>query len=294
MRAFIEYVLRGRWQAILVALLFTFVPLFGWVGVVIMALVTLRKGAKEGFFVLAWIILPIIVGSIVLKDYRYGIFDALCGSTIVWLMAIILRNTNSWLLVVQSLVAISLIIIFILHIADPNLYVWWQTHLAQIFDQINNLFNNILTPEQNTSWLQTTAKIASGLQADFIIFSNLFNLAIARWAQALLYNPGGLKKELHFFRIDKSTVFIVAILSLVLVKVPAIQDSLPVLILPFVCAGLSLVHYLCETTRWDWFWLLMFYLLFFLLFIYVVIFLIVLATADVWLNFRQRFVKSFK
>jgi hypothetical protein len=290
MRALAEYALRGRWQAVLVALLFTFIPLFGWVGVAIMALVTLRKGSKEGFFVLVWIVLPVIVGSIVIKDYRYALFDALLGSTVVWLMAIILRNTNSWLLVLQGLVAIALSTIIIIHIIDPNIYLWWQQHLAQIYSQINLTFNNALTPEQSQIWVQSTAKIASGLQAVFIMLTNLFNLALARWAQALLFNPGGLKKELHYFRLDRSTVIIVMILSLVLIKVPAIQDSLPVLILPFICAGFSLIHYYCDLTRWDWLWLLGFYFLFFALLIYAVIFLILIATADVWLNFRQRFV----
>lgn len=290
MRALAEYVLRGRWQAVLVALLFTLIPLFGWVGVVIMALVTLRKGGKEGFIVLVWIILPVIIGSIVIKDYRYALFDALLGSTVVWLMAIILRNTNSWLLVMQSLVALALSAIIIVHIINPNIYLWWQVHLGQIYDQINMMINNLIPPEQNKLWAQSSAKIATGLQADFIIFTNLFNLALARWVQALLYNPGGLKKELHFFRLDKSTVIIVAILCLVLIKVPAIQDSIPVLLLPFICAGFSLIHYLCELTRWDWFWLLGFYILFFVLLVYAIIFLIVMATADVWLNFRRRFV----
>lgn len=290
MRALAEYVLRGRWQAVLAALLFTFIPLFGWVGVIIMALVTLRKGAKEGFIVLAWIILPVIVGSIVIKDYRYALFDAFLGSTVVWLMAIILRNTSSWLLVMQAVVVIALTTIITVHIINPNIYVWWQQHLAQIYNQLNVMFNNVFTPEQNKAWVQSSARIASGLQADFIIFTNLFNLALARWTQALLFNPGGLKKELHFFRLDKSTVIIVAILSVVLIKVPAIQDSIPVLLLPFVCAGFSLIHYFCELTRWDWFWLLGSYLLFFALIVYAVIFLVFIATADVWLNFRQRFV----
>lgn len=288
MRALGEYILRSRWHAVLIALLFTFLPLFGWVGVVIMALVTLRKGANEGFFVLAWIALPVIAFSVVLHDYRYALLDALAGSTVVWLMALVLRITNSWLLVVQSVVLTALIVIIAIHIADPNIYQWWQTHLTQMLNQMNDVMGNVFTPGDNATWLTNTPKVATGLYAVFIIVTNLFNLVLARWMQAALFNPGGLKKELHNFRLDKSSIIIVAFLALILVKVPAVADSLPVLLLPFIFAGFSLIHALSETIHWTWIWLLGSYLLFFLLFIYMVFFLIILATADVWLNIRQR------
>ncbi len=289
MRALAEYVLRGRWQAVLIALLFTFIPFFGWIGVVIMALVTLRKGAKEGFFVLSWIILPIIVISIVLKDYRYALYDALGGSTVVWLMAIILRQTRSWLLVVQAVVLLAVITIISLHIADPNISQWWQIHVVQILNQFNELMSNVLTPDVIKNSVVTTAKIATGLQADIIILTNLFNLVIARWAQATLFNPGGLKQELHGFRLDKTTLIIVGIIGLMLMKVPTIQDCLPTLLLPFVLAGISLIHFYCELTSWDYVLLIVFYILLFLpiTILYVLCFLILVAATDVWINFRH-------
>ena len=62
---FASYVMRGRRQAVIVGLLFTILPLFGWVSNVIVSLVTLRKGAKEGAIVLLWIILPAVVVAFV-------------------------------------------------------------------------------------------------------------------------------------------------------------------------------------------------------------------------------------
>lgn len=289
MRALADYVLRGRWQAVFIALLFTFIPFLGWVGVVTMALVTLRKGAKEGFFVLIWIILPVIVISIVLNDYRYAVYDALAGSTVVWIMAILLRQTQSWLLVIQTVVLLAVISIIALHIANPNIYQWWQVHLVQVFKQINSLVSNVLTTDQTQYAIATTTKIATGLQAAVIILTNLFNLAIARWVQAMLFNPGGLKKELHNLRLDKTTVIIVGVIALLLMTVPTIQDCLPVLLLPFIIAGLSLIHYWCELTSWDYVILIMFYFLLCVpfTFMYVLCFLILLAAIDVWFNFRR-------
>ena len=53
--------MRGRPQALLVAVLGSASLLFSWVSAAAIALVTLRRGAAEGAFVLLWALLPAAV-----------------------------------------------------------------------------------------------------------------------------------------------------------------------------------------------------------------------------------------
>lgn len=289
MHALAEYILRGRFQAIFIALLFTLLPFLGWVGVVIMAFVTLRKGAAEGFLILAWIALPIIILSYVAGDARILLYDAVCGSLGVWLLAIVLRHTNSWLLVVQAAVFISVIVIITIHLVNPNIIQFWADNLLKVFVQLNDLVGNLLTQQQINLWISNTAKYGTGMQAAMLILGNLFNLALARWVQAMLFNPGGLKQELHNFRMDKASL-LVTLLAIVAVPIgiAALIDCVPVLGLPALFAGFSLVHYYVELSRWAWFWLICFYALIMLV-PYLLGVLMLAAIADVFFNFRQRF-----
>jgi hypothetical protein len=90
MRALAEYVMRGRAQAVLVAALATGTVLFAWIGAAVVALVTLRKGAGHGAYVLFWALLPAAMLA-ALGDP--GPVTTLLG---VMLLAVVLRASHSW------------------------------------------------------------------------------------------------------------------------------------------------------------------------------------------------------
>jgi len=54
MRALAEFIMRGRVQAIGVAIVGILLPFFLWFGVAAVGLVVLRKGGSEAFVVLGW------------------------------------------------------------------------------------------------------------------------------------------------------------------------------------------------------------------------------------------------
>lgn len=289
MHALAEYVLRGRREAILMALLFTIIPLLGWVGVIIMALVTLRKGALEGFIIYAWIILPIVVLSIVMRDMGIVVYDAICGSFMVWISSIILRRTESWLLVIQASVIIAVVIICFLHLVNPQIDQWWITHLAKILQEYNSDAGGPLLTTQAIAAITWVAAFASGIQAAILLLTNLFNLAMARWVQSFMFNPGGLKIELYNLRIDNATVLLGVIFAIfAYFSGGMFEDCLPVIAIPFLLSGFSLMHYFAGNARWGWFWLACFYLSIVLL-PYILGALIAMAVGDVWLNFRARY-----
>ena len=61
------YLLKNRYNAIWVAFVCALLPFVGlltsWISLIIVALVTLRNGLKEGGFILIWVALPAIVMS---------------------------------------------------------------------------------------------------------------------------------------------------------------------------------------------------------------------------------------
>ena len=130
------------------------------------------------------------------------------------------------------------------------------------------------------------------MQVAVLLLGNLFSLLVARWAQALLYHPDGLRQELYNIRLG---VVAVAVLGLIVLGsmggVAAAIDSLPVILLIFVVAGLSLVHAFFAAINQK-LWLVVFYGLLVVLFPYMIGLLVILALLDLVVEFTPSF--SFK
>jgi hypothetical protein len=68
MRGLAEFIMRGRWQALGVAVLGSGSLLFGWVSAAAIALVTLRNGSASGGWLTLWAILPAIIIAAISGD----------------------------------------------------------------------------------------------------------------------------------------------------------------------------------------------------------------------------------
>lgn len=289
MRELAAYIMRGRIQAIWVALLFMFIPFLGWVADVIMAFVTLRKGIKEGAFVLLWIALPSVILGF-MGYPQFWLYDLLGISVVTFLLAATLRYYSSWAMVLQVAMLLGIAAVFIAHLFIPNLEEIWAKEFAtylQTLKQQTTFSFDLQSMQKNG---QVLLKLATGLQVGFLLIADIVNLVFARWLQSLLYNPGGIQQELKSVRLEVVATAIfgfVAVLSF-FGWAPAI-DSVPVIMLMFMLAGLSLVHGMLVATKKTKVWLVVFYILLVLLFPYMVILLVIAALLDSWLNFRQRF-----
>lgn len=288
MRNLAEYVLRGRKQAILVALLFSVLPFLGWVADAIMALVTLRKGPKEGALVLVCILIPSAI--IALAGYpQIWVFSILGGTLTTYSLALTLRHYGSWGAVLQIAMLLGVVAVCIVHATVPDIGDIWAK-------EINNYVQNLkgFDNEGMQKGLQFIARIGTGLQVTLLLLGDIFTLLMARLAQAMLYNPQGLRQELCNIRLGTlgAGLFILVLLGSI-AGVDAAIDSLPVVILPFGLAGMSLVHSFIITQKNSKFWLCMFYGLLLLLFLYVIGILVILALCDSWWNLRRFFSKVY-
>lgn len=281
---FASYVMRGRRQAVIVGLLFTILPLFGWVSNVIVSLVTLRKGAKEGAIVLLWIILPAVVVAS-LGNRLIILYGIIGGSLFTYVLALVLRQTQSWKAVLTASLLLGLLAVLLAHAWIPNITEVWVNQFGHYALMVKNQFNVVV----DTARLQFFAKFATGFQVAFITLSGLINLILARGFQSMLYNPGQLRPELKTVRLSLWEVLILLLIGLSsFLGIVMAQDAISVVGLIFILAGLSVVHALADLRNVANKWIFLFYVLLVVFFPYVAAALVIFAVIDSMFNLRYR------
>lgn len=289
MRSLAEYIMRGRKQAIIAAFIFAWIPLFGWMADVITCFVTLRKGPKEGLAILPWSLLPNIVyaslgsSNLMMVTVVYSLIGTSVAS---YLLAILLRETNSWSIVLEIAGLLGIITVVVVHIVNPNIAMHWIASLNNYVKASGGDLTQLNTPETQDA-IKLMASIIVGLQMVALIIGDLFNLFLARYMQSLLYNPGAVQEELRSIRLSITTV-VIALIVVGLAsfgKIGFAVDSMPIVLLIFVLAGTSLVHYFLAKGKAHLLWYVIYYCALF----FILPFIVGLATLDSWRNFRQRF-----
>ncbi len=296
-----EFILRGRWHAVLIAFALTFIPLLSWLGAVIMGLVTLRKGPKEGGMVALAISLPAIVWAF-LGHPQVLLGNVLYGSLLVYIAALCLRILPSWRIVLQVTVLMGIAGVLVTHLVIHDVVVAWIHYYQQLAKTAGQLLGSAGLEQGRENWrmlkaaleqpyvVQTMAKMSTGIFIAFNILGSLLNLVIARLWQAALYNPGGLRRELLIIRLHSAWigVWLIDLLG-IWGHVNLAWDILPLLFLLFLPAGLSVVHASLAKRSKPWFWIISFYAVLILLSPYSVIALILVAVLDSVVDLRQRF-----
>lgn len=280
-----SYVMQSRHQAIIIGLLFSMIPLLGWISNVIISLVTLRKGAKEGCIVLLWIILPLVVIA-GLGNPWVALYHIIGISLFGFLLALILRHTQSWQKVLETGMLLGVLTVLVVHLINPDITAFWSTQLGRYAVLIKDQLNFPVNTEQ----LQFFTKFATGSQIAFLWLGVLINLVLARGLQSMLYNPGKLAPELEAVRLSKSDGLVLLVIFIAsLQEITLAQDALPIVMLAFFLAGLSVLQALIRRRNGffkNWFLIICSLLVIF--FPYIAAVLILVALADSYLDFRHR------
>ena len=250
-------------------------PLIGIIGTLIAILITLRKGMQEGALAFVASLLPVLLiykymPQQQIPDTVLSIFDIvimlLVINLIAWLSASILRRTSSWSIVLDTLGLLGTLCIIALHLAYPDLATWWQHWLTDYAHGISQAVggddNALASLKQMPVALRN---VATGLSGVVCSVYALTGLLIARWWQAVLYNPGGLRQELMQIRLSKASG-VVAVICLLgaLAHVAMLQDALLIIAMIYVIAGFSFMHYAITQRRIKWWWLTIIYVVLFL------------------------------
>ncbi len=280
MRALAQFIMRGRWQAATVALLGSWFPV---VTPATVGLVGLRLGAVDGFIVLLWAVLPAVVALWVSDVGALMAYSTMAVMLIVLISAVYLRATMSWARSLMILVVCSTLAALGLALVVPDLAASLTETLGELAAPQKAETN--ATPV-SIEWSQKTT---AGVLAYLMALSSLMALLVGRWWQAILYNPGGFRAELHGLRLGPTTALACAAATVYcLVAGEAYQAWANVFSLPLLVAGVGLVHCVVRHYRLGIVTLVVFYVA--LVLIQPAILLVAaLAFADVWLNLRNRF-----
>ena len=255
MRGLAEFIMRGRWQALGVAVLGSGSLLFGWISAAAIALVTLRRGTAAGGWLVLWALLPAVIitamtgdtGSVMLLAGAFG-------------LAVILRETVNLSLAVMASVPLAVLSGLALTVLNgpflEELITTFNQALAQLEQDLQQegsqqlAFNALSVP-------QVAALLATG---NAVIA--MLSLMLGRYWQALLYNPGGFGSEFRALKVPQGAVLVMASAALVLWWLgPEWRVWSAVVVLPLTVAGFALVHAYAVRTDKGLGWLTLMYVL---------------------------------
>jgi uncharacterized protein YybS (DUF2232 family) len=117
---------------------------------------------------------------------------------------------------------------------------------------------------------------------------------MARWWQALLFNPQGFQKEFHNLRFGKYiaifTLFLVAMNFIPVVSISHLsRDGLTVVLFTvYLLQGLAIGHFIIASKNLNRAWFIALY--FVAIFSYLLV--AVLGFIDTWFDFRKRFTST--
>ncbi len=273
--------MRGRNQALWVSVLGASTLLFSWLSAAVLALVTLRKGPGEGAYLLAWAVLP--------AGFVLGVFgDAsplalILGTTA---LAVMLRWTVSWQLTLCASSAVGIVTGLGMLWLGVNSLQELQGAFAEIFA---NFSQRMTEQSGQTVTLQPPGiETIAGMLGLMNAIGCVLCLLLARWWQALLYNPGGFRAEFHGLRYEPAIASMLLLLVLGVSSLGLVYRPWAVLFaLPLSIAGLGLVHARAAYRGYGSGYLTLFYVLW--VFLDPVKFVVIgLAVADSLVDFRSR------
>ena len=271
--------MRGRAQACLVALLGVLVPLIGPAAV---GLVTLRKGSVEGALVALWASLPFVVSYFAGQSSPFVAVMSILALANTLIVANVLRGTASWSLALVSDVCVAVGFVVVAGVV-------FQTDLGVMMTDLTELFVSVSEQLEKDYVMPDTSGVLAWV-AWMTAFSALLGVVVARWWQALLFNPGGFQQEFQGIRLESKVglgCLLLVILGFTLLS--EFQFWLQLASIPLIVCGLSLLHYTAKVKKAGGYWLVLMYLGLFLGPVMSGL-LVALGAIDSVLNLRARLV----
>ena len=249
MRALASFIMHGRVQAIgsvvslaLLSLIVSPLAIFTTAAV---ALVTLVHGYREGLINLlaATVILAVFTG-IALNQAAIGLELALKFWLPAWFLASIVLTRNSMSLAIVVAAALScLLVLGFYFFTNPAAY-WYEVINTELLPMLKEAGMKIQEgPKSEKLWL-FMSKIMTGSALALFLALQTLSLLLARYWQALLYNPGGFGQEFRQLRFGKVAAY-VALVVTVFAMTTANEMALNLFFIAIVLMmfqGLAVIH----------------------------------------------------
>lgn len=204
MRGLAEFIMRGRWQALAVAVLGSVLVIAAPMSAAAIALVTMAQGMRNGTWVALWALLPALLLGWVSGDYGTG-FLLLS----VYVGAVVLAQTLSLSFALMAIVPVSAVGGFVLLTFNTA---FLEAMLSMLDAWIAALQSESPETGDSLNALRPTANQVAGLMATGNAFLASLSLLLGRYWQSALFKPGAFGEE---FRALKLPGALTALLVLV-------------------------------------------------------------------------------
>ncbi len=297
MKSLAAYLMRGRMQAIVVvstlAITSLLLPPLSIVSSAGVALVALRKGFSEGLMVfLGGIVATAILSQLVIGNFQVGFGYSLFVWFPALLIAALLRLSGQISIVFETSILVGAfgIFIFYLYNADPTDL--WETGLKNSFQPLLERAAGEIDINQLNEGISFISQYMTGILAAATVLSMVSALLLARWWQALLFNPGGFRKEFLGLRVHSwISYFCLILISVAVASSGALSEfAFNMCILMFVlylAVGVAVLHYLISVTTAKRFLLITMYLVLFFI-PHALLPVMLLGLTDTWLDWRSK------
>ncbi len=297
MRFLAAYIMKGRLQAMTVAaalaLLSLAFPPASIVSSASVALVTLRRGGKEGWYVLLCACLAAAVLSLILNiGYQFALLYGLVLWVPVWLISLVLREGRQLGVAVEMAVMLGVAAVLGFYGFQPQPAQLWGGVLEAMMQPVLDAKPEDVPVEQIKQSAQIFAHFMTGAIAAGSVYGLLFGLFLARWWQAALYNPGGFRTEF----LQMKGHFTLAIATLIVLAVAALSSGvfaeiswnmLIVLFVLYTFIGTAVLHAAFAAMKGSRFMVPFLYLTLVMI-PHVMVIVAIFGLTDNWLNLRNK------
>ena len=291
-----RFILKGHSQAALVAasmaMLGLLMPPVAWLSGAAVALVTLVNGHRSGLLVTAIAgIATAVLAWMILSMPLLAVYYVLLVWLPVVMVAVVLRQTVSLVFSLQLIAGISLLGVVIVYSFFPDFGELWRPALNQMAEQLLEQSPDTLDSGQLQRVIDQIVGLLPGFFASSFMIGVMLSLYLARWWQAVLYNPGGFGKEFRAIDLGKAAALIAVAIAVAasLAGMDMFNAMLVVVFALYLNQGVAVLHAIFAGRQLSAVWLFLVYL--FMLFVpHTVVLLALAGLADTWIDFRRRLI----
>ena len=292
------YIMKGRMQAVLVAsslaLLSLLLPPISIVSSAAVALVTLRRGGYEGFYVLICSCLSAaLLGLLLFGSFNFALLYGLVLWLPIWLISIVLREKKHLSFAVEGAVILGItgVIAFYFYAGDPAIF--WHSMLTQMVQPMIEAGGVADIPlEKIEQSVQLFSHFMTGGIAAGTVYGLLFSVFLARWWQSTLYNPGGFREEYLSLRVQPKLALASIIVLILAWTMDGVASEIGwnisiIFVVLYTFIGTSILHATFSALKFKRFMVPFLYLTLILI-PHTVIIVVLVGLIDAWLDLRSK------
>lgn len=286
-----RFIVRSRAHAISVAVIGILVPPFSILTGGIVGLTILRYRLADGALVLA---VSTVALGLVTGAFQPAVNFILFIGLPVFLLAQLLRQTESQGIALTAAGAMSALALTGIHLLMADPVAWWAAQFERWIGRPIRESNPDFTPEMLERFDEVMAVMSLPVATiASAMLTAMLTLWLARWMHATLDNPGGFGKEFRALRLDRRVAYVAVALSLLSVLAGQFAHGLflgllVLVINMYTIQGIALVHAVVHKRGASVAWLVAMYVAIVMLEPAATLGLALTGFSDAWFDFRRR------